>query len=79
MERNQSVRQPGCAEDCWGDRALSAEVATTVNSTDWTEIGYRNGHFTKNCNGVEIKEGQRDDGGTNSTLRVKEQPLHLTL
>jgi hypothetical protein len=31
------------------------------------------------CNGGEMKEGQRDDIGTNCTLRVKEQPLSLTL
>jgi len=54
-------------------------VATTVNSTDWTETGYRSRKCRINRDEREIKEGQRDDGGTNSTFRVKEQPLHLTL
>ena len=40
----------------------------------WTQIEYQNKQ-----NDEEILDDRRREGGTNSTLRIKEQGTHLTL
>ena len=40
----------------------------------WTQIEYQNKHYD-----TDQKDDRRRDGGTSSTLRIKEQGTHLTL
>jgi len=45
----------------------------------WTEIEYQNKHYDIDQKDEGTLDDRRRDGGTNSTLRIKEQGTHLTL
>jgi hypothetical protein len=45
----------------------------------WTQIGYKDRHGDTDRKEEGTWDGQRRDGGTSSTLRIKEQEKRLTL
>jgi hypothetical protein len=45
----------------------------------WTQIGYQDRHWDTDRKEEGTWDGQRRDGGTNSTLTIKEQEKRLTL
>jgi len=45
----------------------------------WTQIEYQNKHYDTDQKDKGTYDDRRRDGGTNSTLRIKEQGTHVTL
>ena len=47
--------------------------------TGWTQIEYQNKHYNIDQKDEETWDDRRRDGGTKSTLRIKEKEKRLTL
>jgi len=78
-EKNQYIRgKNGSTEYSKGNKTIP-EKSGYNTYRGWTEIEYQNKHYDTDQKEDGTLDDRRRDGGTNSTLRIKEQGTHLTL